>query len=831
MENIDSSPIKIPNAIITTKSRRIDDVRDEVNLSAGAVSKQIKTAMSYSKQSLDNGKKLSRIDVLNNNVSLETEASAKQRFSPQHGHEQHSKVPSLTPMNKRYTRERENAVDWIKQSNMPLALPKGNLHQSKGISDSSQRGMHPEESIELRRQHLCQAEKANTPEPQTSSSAGISQSLSPVGEVIADKLPHQAEVADGKELAKRARFGTETEIRSWLKCDPYNAAYVRMYTYYVPIIAKQHRAWISEAKKKNVKPAALSRQEHLSIFEDLSTIFWRERETYLHHIHLLLNKSYQLHQPKKLICIPKPSGAEGIVTKCRIKLFWQASLNNKKDQSKVKSAGKVTPYSKRRFVLSRVWVHCAHTPIRFCCWQRIAVGTVLALAFVLNGSLLVLGNDPYAEGFSEKGNTQVSSQYDVYFEGQYIGTTGNRYGTQYAYKHIADQLSEELGMSVVIKDELVYKPVFSSDHPLTESNAMISTIADQVEYEIYAIQLVINGQTVGIVKDEAAANAVLDALKQPYLEPTSDTILESSFLGFAEAMTLEPVTVDRGQVLTQEQLFESLISPGEEQQTYLVQAGDSLWGISSKLNMSVEALMAINPEIGDDYVLSIGQELSIVQPKYLFSVLTSETVKYITSLEYETEYIEDPSMYKTQSVTVTDGEFGEVEVIEKIVKSNGMEVESSVISETVLREPVTEVIKKGTKEPEKFIVQTAGTGIYMWPSSGTVSSEFGPRWSSFHSGIDIANQKGTPIYAADSGTVTYSGYNSGGYGNLIKIYHGDGVETRYGHLSTSLVEDGDSVQKGQLIGYMGSTGRSTGNHLHFEVRVAGVAQNPREFLQ
>ena len=98
-----------------------------------------------------------------------------------------------------------------------------------------------------------------------------------------------------------------------------------------------------------------------------------------------------------------------------------------------------------------------------------------------------------------------------------------------------------------------------------------------------------------------------------------------------------------------------------------------------------------------------------------------------------------------------------------------------------------------------------------------------------HMGIDLAGPTGTPIYATADGVVSESGYNNGGYGNLIKLDHGRGVETRYGHLSAMLVAAGQRVARGQLIARMGSTGRSTGSHLHYEVRIEGKAVNPIPF--
>ena len=120
----------------------------------------------------------------------------------------------------------------------------------------------------------------------------------------------------------------------------------------------------------------------------------------------------------------------------------------------------------------------------------------------------------------------------------------------------------------------------------------------------------------------------------------------------------------------------------------------------------------------------------------------------------------------------------------------------------------------------------------LWPASGEVSSPFGLRWggSDFHPGIDIANDYGTPIVAAASGTVTAAGWNSGGYGNMVDIDHGNGIWTRYGHAEAVVVTVGETVQKGQLIAYMGSTGFSTGPHVHYEVHANGELVNPILYL-
>jgi murein DD-endopeptidase MepM/ murein hydrolase activator NlpD len=125
-------------------------------------------------------------------------------------------------------------------------------------------------------------------------------------------------------------------------------------------------------------------------------------------------------------------------------------------------------------------------------------------------------------------------------------------------------------------------------------------------------------------------------------------------------------------------------------------------------------------------------------------------------------------------------------------------------------------------KPVKTAAFTSGYGVRSDPFRGGAA---------MHAGIDLAGPHGTPIYATADGMVTTAKWNSGGYGNLIKVDHGRGIETRYGHLAQMLVRDGQQVRRGQLIGRMGSTGRSTGNHLHYEVRIDGRAVNPIPFMK
>ncbi len=125
-----------------------------------------------------------------------------------------------------------------------------------------------------------------------------------------------------------------------------------------------------------------------------------------------------------------------------------------------------------------------------------------------------------------------------------------------------------------------------------------------------------------------------------------------------------------------------------------------------------------------------------------------------------------------------------------------------------------------------------GTGRFMWPVPNfyKVSSSFGPRGRRHHDGIDIPAPKGTPIVAVDSGVVIYSDNGIRGYGNMIVLSHGDDVFTVYAHNTKNKVDKGEKVKKGETIALVGNTGRSTGPHLHFEIRVKSQKRNPAQYL-
>ena len=177
---------------------------------------------------------------------------------------------------------------------------------------------------------------------------------------------------------------------------------------------------------------------------------------------------------------------------------------------------------------------------------------------------------------------------------------------------------------------------------------------------------------------------------------------------------------------------------------------------------------------------------------------------------------------KTDSTLVAENLANEGNVAAEI---NLEEENIDVFSKRVFRKPVNELVML-----ENSPASSVGTGVMTQPYYGTVSSRFGSRWGRRHSGTDIRGDLGDPVTAADTGVVITAEYQDNGYGNIVIIDHQNGIHTWYAHLDSIDVAVGDVVKKSDKIGELGTTGYSTGPHLHFEVRKDGTPVDPAEYL-
>ncbi|MCH5303810.1 MAG: peptidoglycan DD-metalloendopeptidase family protein [Ruminococcus sp.] len=212
-----------------------------------------------------------------------------------------------------------------------------------------------------------------------------------------------------------------------------------------------------------------------------------------------------------------------------------------------------------------------------------------------------------------------------------------------------------------------------------------------------------------------------------------------------------------------------------------------------------------------------------------FSYSLSTDIESIETIDYETEVEYDDDEYTDYYKVIQKGIEGKVKYVYRVTFIDGVQSDSKLAKKEVIKKVQNKIVVEGTKE------QGVSTGSFIWPLpyTGNVTSGYGGRWGRMHSGIDIAagGVNGQSIVASDGGTVEWAGYDSSGYGNYVIINHNNGYKTLYGHCSALFVTTGQSVSQGQSIAAVGSTGDSTGPHLHFEIRTSsGDRLNPLEFV-
>ncbi len=399
---------------------------------------------------------------------------------------------------------------------------------------------------------------------------------------------------------------------------------------------------------------------------------------------------------------------------------------------------------------------------------------------------------------------------------------------------------EDVELTLQIKEELDIIPelVF---HTNNQNKQVSKQLEEELSVEASAVALVVEGEPAVYVTSEEDANRLLKNYitqfvskedYEAYLEQedfdTSELDVDERMytsIDFNEEVEIEEVTVEPDDIYSVKDAL-TLLKQGElEEMTYKVQEGDVLGSIANDHGLSLEELLHLNDGLDEDSTLQIGDEMNIIAYESVLEVIAVQVRKTEESIPYETEVEEDDSMMKGEQEVTQEGQEGTLLIEYEMIEKNGSLTKREVISEEITEEPVNRIVVKGTKE-----TSSRGSGQLGWPAvGGYISSYQGNRWGRFHRGIDIARPSNYNILAADSGTVTQAS-NQGGYGNVIRIDHNNGIETLYAHLESMDVSVGQTVAKGEKIGVMGQTGNSTGIHLHFEVYENGNLKDPMDYL-
>lgn len=365
--------------------------------------------------------------------------------------------------------------------------------------------------------------------------------------------------------------------------------------------------------------------------------------------------------------------------------------------------------------------------------------------------------------------------FEIYLGDTVIGYNKDKTRVKDEYIEIIDGINNRLADGEALeKKRLSFKRVYE-DVNLSTYDELKNDILNSMDNNVTLKSLVIDKNNVGYVIDENQVEEVLREVSKSYIKENnidSNKVKEINIKGDIKLKD-EKVSI-------------------------------------SKLNSSKEISNKIINENNKD-LLEV--EL-VVQDKLVLDIEPSVKIERSDDLPLGESYVKD------------EGKRGKKEQSIETTYINNKKKETEVLSENVISSSESKVIYKGTKNPI-----TSNTAFLTRPTrGGVITSSFGERWGKNHNGIDIAGKTGDSVSAAFDGKVKSAFYERDGYGNVVILDHGDGLETRYAHMDSIEVKEGDTVKKGELVGKVGSTGRSTGPHLHFELRANGKPIDPNGYI-
>lgn len=441
---------------------------------------------------------------------------------------------------------------------------------------------------------------------------------------------------------------------------------------------------------------------------------------------------------------------------------------------------------------------------------------------------------------------KLTTVYYVYVNDLYIGTVSDKN----VIEEVINQKLEESqasyeNLELLTNSEITYVPeqVFRSNSSANDLEVK-EEINNGVTVQAKASALVINGKPVAYVENQDKAKEVIEQIKLKYV---SENVLKEIDAKKAAENTLPPLKKNESRILDVRLSEEVSVSDGKiepnkimsvedavkllekgslEEVKYKVKEGDVLGGIASAHNLEIKQLLAVNPGLTEESLLHIDQELNVTVLKPYVQVIIDKEYFTEEAIPFEKEVVEDSSMPKGDTKVKQEGKDGVRLATYRISEQNGQVIKKDLSKEEVIQQPVKQIVIKGTK-----VIPSRGDGSFAWPTvGGYISSHVGYRWGRMHKGLDIARPSDRTIKAADNGVVVSAGYD-GGFGNKIVIDHQNGFRTLYAHLASIDVSVGQTVSKGSKIGVMGSTGDSTGVHLHLEIHKNGALEDPLDYLR
>lgn len=445
---------------------------------------------------------------------------------------------------------------------------------------------------------------------------------------------------------------------------------------------------------------------------------------------------------------------------------------------------------------------------------------------------------------SAAGTFKLTTVYHVYHNQQYIGTVSDKEVVEKIVEEKAAEFKEatkDLNLEFGSDIDYIKEQVF---HSTANDTKTVQDLESVIQLQAEASSIIIDGKPVVFLENKDRAEEVINKLKLTYVTQAQLDELEARKT--AQSAQLPPLKenetrildvrasknvsfdlekVSPDNIMSVEEAVTFLQKGTLEEKKYVVQQGDVLGTIANNHGLTLNDFIALNPDLTEDSVVKVGQEVNVTVLKPYLEIIIDKEENKKEPIAFANEIVDDANMPKGETKIQQEGKNGERSVNYRVSTLNGAAISSEITSEVVLTQPVNHIVVKGTK-----VIPSRGTGNLAWPTvGGYISSKQGYRWGKNHKGIDIARPSDRTIKAADNGKVVSAGYD-GGYGNKIVIDHQNGLRTVYAHLASISVSVGQTVSQGSAIGIMGTTGDSTGIHLHFEVYKNGALQNPLNYV-
>lgn len=450
----------------------------------------------------------------------------------------------------------------------------------------------------------------------------------------------------------------------------------------------------------------------------------------------------------------------------------------------------------------------AKAPVRAVNWHLIYVRVNTALIFLACG-IAFFTLSIYRVGL------------EVFLDGKSIGYVASQKVAEDSLVLVADTASDILGHPYTPSYNVKYQFSIVNRNAIFDRGKTVVSLLEQIPEIGWMYVLRVDGEIVGAMENKAEIDLLLDEILNSH-----QTRYVGKDFRIVNDISIERRQASRELLASSNEIRKILTSERSGETVYAVREGESVLSIAEAFGLSESTLREINYTV-DFSALKAGQKLLVKRAKPFLSIVYERSENHIETIPYQTQYLEDNSLWLGETTVLVEGRSGEERIYTTQTVLDGYAQSPDVTRRETISVSSDRVIAVGTKT-------RAATGTFIRPSSGYVSSNYGPRIlfgkREFHKGIDYASPIGTPIVASDGGVVVQANVVSG-YGLIIVVDHGGGFSTAYAHCSKLVAQVGQTVGQGELIALVGNTGRSTGPHVHFEIRVNGVQQNPANYLR